>query len=67
MKVRFEVESAQIGMPEPDLLRVRLNDNSFVEVEKLGGGWKRLSVADFKDIWQRYQRAQELIRIKTSS
>lgn len=63
MKVRFEVESAQIAMAGPDALLVQLAEGGFIEVEKIGGGSRRLTLADWAKVWKKYQESKKLVQV----
>lgn len=63
MKVRFEVDSAQIGMAGPDSLLIKLTEGSFVEVENFGGGFRRLTREDWAALWEKNKPQPPLAKI----
>lgn len=66
MKVRFEVDSAQIGMAAPDALLVKLAESGFIEVENFGGGFRRLTLKDWAVLWEKSKAAENLVKISKS-
>lgn len=63
MKVRFEVDSAQIGLAGPDALYVKLAEGGFIEVENFGGGFRRLTLTDWAALWEKSKQAEKLVKI----
>lgn len=62
MKVKFEVDSEQIGMPQPGVLLIQLGPNDVIETKR-STGWVRVAGTDWLDIWNRYRWKKELVQI----